>query len=235
MTRVIDVKAILNAYSFINSPCYMSIGWDALNDVHRTMVDNMHTRQLTAYYPENFSPQTADCIAFNKLLNVNRNQAYLDIYGKTTQVPLTHYDVNIHYRKGENNGISLKESDDGLHDGNIDTTERLLREGKNLNEMSQKYTINRDTMEDTDWILIPKEKKTDFALALLPHQRQDSWPIDPFRFNKLETSINGPNSKANGYSSLGKVDSVKEAPLDKSSSFKDNGSPSRYFLGNINK
>ena len=177
---------------------------DLLDDTHKDMTEKLHFRQLATYYPENYSPQIADCIAFNKLLNANRNTEYFDIYGKVEQVPSLERKVEIYYREGSGNGIVADHS----QNGNNDATQSVLNDDAQY-ETVQKYRIE-EAMEDSDWVLLPQlMENTTYPIALLPHQRQDQWPIDTFRFNKLETTIIQPNQKVSGYSSLGKKQSDK--------------------------
>eukprot|EP00835_Amoeboradix_gromovi_P001509 NODE_69_length_23719_cov_0.556689.p13 type:complete len:211 gc:universal NODE_69_length_23719_cov_0.556689:5967-6599(+) len=201
--------------------------WDQLDNEHIAMTESMHTRQLNAYYPDHFSTQTADCIAFNKLLNANRNKSYCDVYGNVKQVPMQNLKVNIYYKPGNDNGISYEYKNFDLPVGRIDATERVLRE-EPTNPVYNKYT-KKDDNGDGDWFKVPQTANySKHPIALLPHQQQDQWPIDPFRFGSKSSSLSLPNRQVVGYSSLGKIEDIKTEEVSVPKPTGNSGASSYY-------
>ena len=154
-----------------------------LNDQHKYFTDAMHPKRLAEYYPDNYSSEASDCIAFNSLLNDSRLNNYNDIYGKCTQYPSTVQSNKVYY------------SD------TVDTQYKL----EPLDPLNKKVEIKTKTnlSKNANYREITVADKSEYPIALLPHQKQHQWPIDPFRFGQTTLELPLPSRKHSGYSSLG--------------------------------
>eukprot|EP00834_Sanchytrium_tribonematis_P002763 NODE_92_length_21543_cov_0.719036.p11 type:complete len:191 gc:universal NODE_92_length_21543_cov_0.719036:12601-12029(-) len=175
-----------------------------LDLIHENLSNALHAKELPSYYTETFEPQISDTIAYNRMLNLNRPNYYIDVFSKTAQLSKQPLSASISYKPCVDKHFSIQYADDQQikHKNVLDLNLRIL-EYNTINERS--LAIEKAECLDTEYYLPIKSvgETTSTPTALLPHQSQKCWPINSFRFENTIFSEREPMINALPYSSIG--------------------------------